>query len=354
MHMPDGHRNVPGDEAIPQRARSRSQQRDCFTALALTTLIVVANLLAAPAFAQAGAAGYPAKPIRLIVALAPGGPSDVLARTMAQKLTESLRQTVLVDNRPGASGIVGTEIATRSPPDGYTLLHVSNWFTINPGLFRKLPFDTMKDLAPISLLAEMPYLLAVHPSLPVKSVKEFIALAKARPGELNHASGGAGTGPHLGMELLMQQTGIKVVQITYKGGGPAMNDFLAGHTQVYLANMLVALPQVKAKRIRALGVSRLARSPAALDIPTIAESGVPGFNESAQHGVVAPAGVPREIIAKLHQEFAAAIRAPEVAERLGAEGGEVVASKPEEFTTLIRRETEKWAKIIRAAGIQQQ
>jgi tripartite-type tricarboxylate transporter receptor subunit TctC len=322
-----------------------------FLALALAAC---AGLHAASAFAQAGAPGYPGKPIRLIVALAPGGPSDILARTMAQKLTESLRQTVIVDNRPGASGIVGTEIAVRSPPDGYTLLHVSNWFTINPGLFRKLPFDTLKDLAPILLLAEMPYILGVHPSLPVTSLKELIALAKARPGELNHASGGAGTGPHLGMELLMQQTGIRVVQITYKGGGPAMNDFIAGHTQVYLANMLTALPQVKNRRMRALGVSRLTRSPAAPDIPTIAEGGVPGFNESAQHGVVAPAGVPREIIAKLQQEFATAIRSAEVASRLGAEGGEIVASRPEEFAVHLRRETEKWVKIIRAAGIQQQ
>lgn len=320
----------------------------------LVVFVACAGLHAASALAQAGASGYPSKPIRLIVALAPGGPSDILARTVAQKLGEAVKQTVFVDNRPGASGIVGTEIAAKSPSDGYTLLHVSNWFTINPGLFRKLPFDTLKDLTPISLLVEMPYILGVHPSLPVNSIEQLIALAKARPGDLNHASGGVGTGPHLGMELLMQRTGIKIVQVTYKGGGPAMNDFIAGHTQVYLANMLTALPQVKAKRMRALGVSRLTRSPAAPDIPTIAEGGVPGFNESAQHGVVAPAGVPREIIAKLHQEIATAIRSPEVMARLGAEGGEVIASTPEEFATIIRREMEKWAKIIPAAGIQQQ
>jgi len=318
--------------------------------LAAFLVSLAAGVASGSALAQ-GAAGYPAKPIRLIVALAPGGPSDILARTLAQKLTEGIRQTVIVDNRPGASGIVGTEIAAKSPSDGYTLLHVSNWFTINPGLFRKLPFDTLKDLTPISLLAEMPYILGVHPSLPVNSIKQLIALAKARPGDLNHASGGVGTGPHLGMELLMQRTGIKIVQVTYKGGGPAMNDFIAGHTQVYLANMLTALPQVKAKRMRALGVSRLTRSPAAPDIPTIAESGVPGFDESAQHGVVAPAGVPREIIAKLHREIATAIRSPEVMARLGVEGGEVIASTPEEFAARIRRETEKWAKIIPAAGI---
>lgn len=323
----------------------------------VVTLCAVLAVIVYPAAVgaqQSGASAYPVKPIRIIVPLAADGPSDILARMVARKLSETIKQTVIVDNRPGASGIIGTEIAAKSPPDGYTILHVSNWVTINPGLFHKLPYDTLKDLTAVSLLAEMPYLLTVHRSLPVRSVKELIALAKARPGELNHASGGSGTGPHLGMEVFMQKTGIKIVHITYKGGGPAMNDFIAGHTQVYLANMVAALPQVKAGRIRALGVSRLTRSPAAPDIPTIAESGVPGSDESAQHGIVVPAGVPGEIIFKLQRDIAAAMRSPEVVGRLGAEGGEVIASMPEEFATIIRREMEKWAKIIRAAGIQPQ
>lgn len=313
-------------------------------------LVTLALALAAPATAQPAGA-YPAKPVRLIVPLAPGGPSDILARTMAQKLTESLKQTVFVDNRPGASAIIGTELAAKSPPDGYTLILVSNTVAINPALFAKLPYDTLRDLAPVSLLATTPYLLAVHSSLPVSSVKELIALAKRRPGELNHASGGHGTGPHLAMEVFMQRTGVKIVHIVYKGGGPAMNDFIAGHTQVYMANMIAALPQAKAGRIRALAVSSETRSEAVPELPTIAESGVPGFNESGQHGILAPAGVPREIVAKLHSEIARALNAPEVKSRLQAEGSRVVASTPEEYGAMIRSEMEKWAKVIKAAGI---
>jgi tripartite-type tricarboxylate transporter receptor subunit TctC len=305
--------------------------------------------------AQEGpAASYPSRPIRLIVPLAAGGPSDLMARTLAHKLTEAIRQNVVVDNRPGASGVIGTEIAAKSPPDGYTILLVSSAISINPSLFRKLPYDTLRDLAPVSLLAGAPYILAVHPSLPVRSVKELVALAKKRPGELNHASGGVGTGPHLGMEVFVQRTGIKVVHITYKGGGPAMNDFVAGHTQVYMANMLTMLPQVKAGRARALAVTSAKRSAAAPEIPTVAESGVPGFEEGGQHGIVAPAGVPKEIIAKLNRAIVIAMRSPEVANRLRAEGGEVIASTPEEYGAIIRREMEKWAKVIAAAGIQPQ
>jgi tripartite-type tricarboxylate transporter receptor subunit TctC len=305
--------------------------------------------------AQEGpAASYPSRPIRLIVPLAAGGPSDLMARTLAHKLTEVIRQNVVVDNRPGASGVIGTEIAAKSPPDGYTILLVSSAISINPSLFRKLPYDTLRDLAPVSLLAGAPYILAVHPSLPVRSVKELVALAKKRPGELNHASGGVGTGPHLGMEVFVQRTGIKVVHITYKGGGPAMNDFVAGHTQVYMANMLTMLPQVKAGRARALAVTSAKRSAAAPEIPTVAESGVPGFEEGGQHGIVAPAGVPKEIIAKLNRAIVIAMRSPEVANRLRAEGGEVIASTPEEYGAIIRREMEKWAKVIAAAGIQPQ
>ncbi|HXF66503.1 MAG TPA: tripartite tricarboxylate transporter substrate binding protein [Burkholderiales bacterium] len=317
---------------------------------ALPILVTLAVVPAAPAPAQPAGA-YPAKPVRLIVPLAPGGPSDIFARTLAQKLTENLKQTVFVDNRPGASAIIGTELAAKSPPDGYTIILVSNTIAINPALFAKLPYDTLRDLAPVSLLATTPYLLAVHPSLPVRSVKELIALAKRRPGELNHASGGHGTGPHLAMEVFVQRTGVKVVHIVYKGGGPAMNDFIAGHTQVYMANMIAALPQVKAGRIRALAVSSERRSEAAPELPTIAESGVPGFNESGQHGILAPAGVPREIIAKLQSEIARALNAPEVKNRLQAEGSRVVASTPEEYGALIRSEMEKWARIVKAAGI---
>ena len=294
---------------------------------------------------------YPSKPIRIIVPLAAGGPSDIMARTVAHKMTESLMQTVIVDNRPGASAIIGTELTAKAPPDGYTVALVSNTISINPALFDKLPYDTLRDLAPVALLVATPYVLTVHPSLPVHTVKQLIALAKARPGELNHASGGSGTGPHLAMELFAMRTGIKIVQITYKGGGPAMNDFLAGQTQVYLSNMLAASAQIKAGRMRAIAVSSAQRSEAFPDLPTIAESGLPGFNEAGQHGVVAPGATSRELVSRLREELAKALNSPEVKSRVQAEGGRIVASTPEEYRTLIQNEMQKWAKIIKAAGI---
>lgn len=319
--------------------------------LLIGTLLTVMAYPAPAVAQQSAAAAYPVKPIRLIVPLAPGGPSDIMARTVAQKLSEHMKQTVIVDNRPGASATIGTEIAAKSPPDGYTIILVSNTIAINPSLFAKLPYDTLRDLAAVSLLATAPYILGVHPSLPVNTVKQLIALAKARPGELNHASGGQGTGPHLGMEVFRLRTGIKIVHITYKGGGPAMNDFIAGQTQVYMANMIAAYPQVKNGRMRALAVTSEKRADAAPDIPTVAESGVPGFNEGGQHGILAPAGTPREIISKLREEIVKAMNTPEVKGRLQGEGGRVVASTPEEYGALIRSEMEKWAKVIKSAGI---
>ena len=302
--------------------------------------------------ACAQADNWPQKPIRLIVPLAAGGPSDTIARIVAAKLTEVLGQNVLVDNRAGASGIIGTEIATKAPPDGYTLALVSNTLTINPALVKKMPFDAERDLVAVSQLTNTPYLLTVHRSLPVKTVREFIALAKARPGELNHASGGSGTGPHLAIELFAQRTGIKVVQIVYKGGGPAMIDFLAGQTQFYLANMVTALQQVRGGRIRALAVSSLARSLAAPEIPTIHESGLANFDEAAQQGVVGPAAMPKDIVNKLHAALVTTMRAPEIVKRFADEGSSTVASSPEEYRGLIRRDTAKWSDFVQKAGIQ--
>jgi tripartite-type tricarboxylate transporter receptor subunit TctC len=315
-------------------------------------------LLLAWALMCAGAHGfasaqpaYPSKPIRLVVPLAPGGPSDHMARALTQKLTEGIKQTIIVDNRPGASGVIGTEIVAKSPADGYTLLLVQGAFTANASLVAKLPYDTLRDFEPISQLTAGPYMLAVHPSLPVKTFAELVAFSKAHPGELNHASGGSGTGPHLAMELLMQQTGMKMVQITYKGGGPAMIDFIAGHTQVYMTNIVTLLPQVKAGKARAIATSAEKRSPVAPDVPTIAESGVPNYNEGAFHGVVAPAGVPKAIIERLHVEIVKAMKSQEVLGRLTAEGAEVVASSPQEFAAKIRSDVEKWARVLKAAGI---
>ena len=208
--------------------------------VAISSAAILACVFCVQVCAQGGTESYPSKPIRLIVPLAAGGPSDTLARIMAGKMTEAIGQNVIVDNRPGASGVIGTEMTAKSPPDAYTIELVSNTISVNPAVFKKLPYEFDKDLAAVSLLAATPYILTVHPSLPVRSVKELIALAKARPGELNHASGGSGTGPHLAMEVFAQRAGIKIVQIVYKGGGPAMIDFLAGHTRVYLSNMVAA------------------------------------------------------------------------------------------------------------------
>jgi tripartite-type tricarboxylate transporter receptor subunit TctC len=316
---------------------------------AASTLCAFACLaIAHPVVAQPA---YPSKPIRLVVPLAAGGPSDHMARALAQKLTEGVKQTIIVDNRPGASGVIGADIVAKSPPDGYTLLLAQGAFTANANLVPKLPYDTLRDFEPVSQLTAAPYMIAVHPSLPVKTFRELVTFAKARPGELNHASGGNGTGPHLAMELLMQQTGMKLVHITYKGGGPALIDFIAGHTQVYMSNIVTILPQVKAGKARALATSGEKRSNVAPDVPTISESGIALYSEGAFHGVVAPAGVPKQVIERLHAEIVKAMKSDEVLSRLTAEGAEVVASSPQEFTAKIRGDVAKWAKVIKAAGI---
>ena len=313
--------------------------------------IAAGCLLGSTSQLSAQAQSYPAKPIRLVVPLAAGGPSDHMARALAQKLSEGIRQSVIVDNRAGASGVIGTEIVAKSPPDGYTLLLAQTAITVNASLVPKLPYDTLRDLEAVSQLTSAPYLLAVHPSLPVKSLQQLIAFAKARPGQLNHGSAGSGTGPHLAMELLMQRTGMKLTQITYKGGGPALIDFVAGQTQVFMSNIVIILPQAKAGKVRALAVSSATRSQVAPEVPTIAESGVPGYSEGAFHGVMAPAGISKAIVEKLHTEIVKAMRSPDVLGRLTAEGAEVVASTPQEFDARLRADIDKWAKIIKQAGI---
>ena len=314
-------------------------------------LMIASGLYTAVSFAQQTAPAYPAKPVRLIVPLAAGGPSDHMARALAQKLSEGLRQSVVVDNRPGATGVIGADLVAKAPPDGYTLLLAQTAVTVNATLFPKLPYDTLRDLEPISQLTSAPYLLAVHPSLPVRTFQQLVTFAKQRPGQLNHSSGGSGTGPHLAMELLMQRTGTRFTHITYKGGGPALIDFIAGQTQVFMTNIVIMLPQVKAGKARALATSTAKRSNAAPDVPTIAESGVPGFNEGAFHGVMAPSGVPKAIVEKLHAEIVKAMRSPEVLDRLTAEGAEVVASTPQDFNARMRTDIDKWAKVIKTAGI---
>lgn len=303
-------------------------------------------------YGGATAQPYPAKPIRLIVPLAPGGPSDILARTMAQKMGESMKQSIVVDNRTGAGGTIGTDIATKAPADGYNLLLIAvATYTINANLYKKLPFDPRKDLVPVSVLAAAPYVLTVHPSLPVKSMKELIAIAKTRSKDLNYASGGTGTGPQLAFELVMQQTGMKITHIPYKGTGPALNDMISGQVQVALFNMIAAMPVVNSGRLRAIAVSGAKRYAKLPDLPTFAELGIKGFEVPTGHMIMAPAATPRDIIAKLHQEAVKAVQSPDVKARLEAEGAEIVGNTPDQAAAIINTELGKWAEVIRKAGI---
>ena len=295
---------------------------------------------------------YPSKPIRLVVPLAPGGPSDILARTMAQKMTEGLKQAVVVDNRTGAGGTIGTDIAAKAPPDGYTLLLVAAaTYTINANIYSKLPYDPRRDLFPVTILAAAPYVLCVHPALPVKSFKELMALAKVRPGQLNYGSGGVGTGPQMAFELMKLRTGLDIVHIPYKGTGPAMSEQIAGQVQVGLFNLIAGMPVVQSGRLRALavsGVKRAARLPA---IPTFAEVGVAGLEDVGGHAMWLPTGVPKDIVARLHQEMVRAVQSPEVKSRLEAEGAEIIANTPEQASAVIRTDLEKWAEVVRKTGI---
>jgi tripartite-type tricarboxylate transporter receptor subunit TctC len=258
----------------------------------------------------------------------------------------------VVDNRTGAGGTIGTDIASKAPADGYNLLLIAvATYTINANLYKKLPFDPRKDLVPVSVLAAAPYVLTVHPSLPVKSMKELIAIAKTRSKDLNYASGGTGTGPQLAFELVMQQTGMKITHIPYKGTGPALNDMISGQVQVALFNMIAAMPVVHSGRLRAIAVSGAKRYAKLPDLPTFAELGIKGFEVPTGHMIMAPAATPRDIIAKLHQEAVKAVQSPDVKARLEAEGAEIVGNTPEQAAAIIRTELEKWATVIARAGI---
>ncbi len=296
---------------------------------------------------------YPAKPVRLIVPLAPGGPSDILARSMAQKLTENFKQTVFVENRTGAGGTIGTDVAAKSAPDGYTLLLIAvASYSINATLYPKLPYDPLKDMQPVTILAGAPYILVVHPALPVRNLKELIALDKARPGELNFSSGGAGTGPHLATEVLKANTGMTAVHIAYKGAGPALTDLVAGHVHFQLANMIASLQFVRNGRLRGIAVSGSKRSPTLPDLPTIAESGVRGLEEVGGHMIMVPAATPREIVTRLHQELVKVLQQPEVKARLEGEGAEIFGTPPERAAPVVRSEIERMAQIIKRLGLQ--
>ena len=308
---------------------------------------IALSLLALPVAAQ----NYPTRAVRLVVPSSPGGGTDISARILAPQLTQFLGQQVVVENRPGAGTMIGGEAVARAAPDGYTLLMGISTLAINPAMYKKVPYDALKDLAPISQAVALSNVLVVHPSLPAKSIKEFIALVKPRPGQINFASAGVGTSPHLSMELFLVMTGLKMLHIPYKGSGPGVTDLIAGHVPAMMPNMLSAQPHIKSGRLRALGVTGSKRAPGADDIPTIAEAGVPGYEAVQWYGVLAPAATPRDIIVKLHTGVVRALQNPEVRQRLLNDGAEPVGSSPEEFAAYLRGETAKWAKVIQAAGI---
>ncbi|MBY0266823.1 MAG: tripartite tricarboxylate transporter substrate binding protein [Burkholderiales bacterium] len=311
-------------------------------------LLIIAALWPALVAAQSN---YPARTVRVIVPSAPGGGTDISARILAPQLTQQLGQQFVVENRAGAGTMIGGEAVARAAPDGYTLLMGISTLAINPAMYKKVPYDALKDLAPISQAVSLSNVLVVHPSLPAKSVKEFVALVKPRPGQVNFASAGVGTSPHLSMELFLVMTGVKMLHVPYKGSGPGVTDLIAGHVPVMMPNMLSAQPHIKSGRLRALGVTGSKRAPGAEDIPTIAEAGVPGYEAVQWYGLLAPAGTPRDIITRLHGATVKALQNPEVRQRLLNDGAEPVGSSPDEFAAYLRSETAKWAKVIQAAGI---
>ena len=302
--------------------------------------------------ALAGAAWgqYPAHPVRFIVPSAAGGGTDIIARAISARLAESLGQQFVVDNRPGAGQMIGIELAARSAPDGYTILMAASTLAINPVMYRKVPYDPVRDFAPITQAATLPNVVVVHPSLAVKSVKELIEYARANPGRLNFASAGIGTSPQMSVELLKSMAGIDMVHVPYKGTAPGVVDLLSGQVLVMAPNVLTALPHIKSGRLRALAVTSARRSEALPDVPTVAET-LAGYDSTQWYGVLAPAGTLREIVARLHDAIVRALRDPEVGKRLAADGAEAVGSTPEEFAAFIRSESEKWAKVAQAAGI---
>ena len=293
---------------------------------------------------------YPAKPVRVLVGFPAGGPTDILARLVAQKLGDATGQQFVVDNRGGASGMIAAELTAKAAPDGYTLLVVPATHSVNTSLYQKVPYDTVRDFAAVSLVAEGPFILVVHPSLPVKNVPELIALARRNPGQLNYASAGVGGLPHLAGELFKTTTGIRMTHIPYKGAAPATVDLVAGQVTIMFNNMLSALPQVKGGRLRALAVTTGKRSAAVPEIPTIAESGVKGYEVSGWYGVLAPAGLNADALGRLNTEVNRAMRLPDVMKRLSAEGVDAVASTPEEFAARIRREIAKWGEVVKTSG----
>ena len=313
-------------------------------------LIAAAGCAAAQtAFAQT--APFPNRPLRFIVGFAAGGSTDIIARVVAQKLTEALQQSVVVDNRAGANGNIAAEATAKALGDGYTMLMAANGLTINASLYKNLPYNPLTDFAPITQVAVIPNVLVVHPSLPVNSVRELVALARARPGQLTHGSSGTGSPGHMAGELFKMMTGVKFVHVPYKSSAQALIDVLAGNIQIAFPTSFVAMPQIKTGKLRALGVTGIKRSPSLPELRTLDEAGVRGYEVVGFYGIVAPAGTPPEIVARLNREITKILRMPDVEARLLRDGAEPVASTAAEFRTYIEADVRKWAKVIAAAGL---
>jgi len=315
-------------------------------ALAIAAVLSIGNV------ARADAQGaYPTKPVRLVVPFPPGGTTDILARAIAQRYSEAFGQPFVVDNRPGAGGNIGSELVAKSPPDGYTLLMGTvGTHAINPSLYAKMPYDHVKDFVPVILVAGVPNVLVVNPSLPVNSVQELIAYAKANPNKLNFASSGNGTSIHLSGELFKTMTGVQMTHVPYKGSAPALTDLIGGQVQLMFDNLPSSLQFIKAGKLRALAVTSLARSSTLPELPTLAESGLPGFEASSWFGVLAPAGTPNDIVKKLNGEIAAWLASPDAKEKLAAQGAIAAGGTPDAFVTHIAAESAKWAKVVKASG----
>jgi len=314
---------------------------------------VAAILILALAFSalRAGAQDYPSRPVRIVVPFSAGGPNDIIARLVAHKLGEALGQQMVIDNRPGAGGNIGTDSVAKAPPDGYTLLSAGPGSLITNPLIGKVPYDTARDFAPVSLMAGAPNVLVVHPSVPAKSVEELIALARAQPGRLNYASAGAGSNAHLAAALFAAMAGIELAHVPYRGTGPGLNDLAAGQVQLAIFGIPPVLPHVKRGALRALAVTGKRRSPELPEVPTVDEAGVPGYEVNPWYGLLAPAGTPAPIVVRLSAEVTRIVRATEMREKLAAQGAEAAGGTPEEFAAVIRADTALWTRVIREAGI---
>jgi len=314
-------------------------------------IAVAAGCALALSHGAVSAQAFPNKPIRMVVPFAPGGPTDIVGRAIAQRMTETFGQTVIVDNRAGAGGVVGADLVAKAPADGYTVLLCSTGaIAINPGLMPNMPYDSVRDFAPLSLVVTIPYLLLVSASSPMHSVQAMIAAAKSRPGQLNFGSAGTGSTSHLAGELFKSMAKIDMVHVPYKGSAPAATDLIGGQLHTMFDAVAVALPLVRGGKLRALGISTVKRSQLVPDVPTIAEAGVPGYEVATWHGICAPAGTPRPVVTTLNHAIVKAVHHPETKQRLVSIGADVVGSTPDAFARFIRSELEKWSRIIKASG----